>query len=457
MNTSPTHQNASPAAITSARRPEDLLAYMPYALGYWPEDSLLLASATESHLGPCLRIDLPSREEHLPEWASALPEVVPALTADPRIRRVFVAAFTACPDLDAHRQNGAVPQSEATGDFACTSPVAMALSLAGTVCAEHGMDPTETWVVDRSRRRWGSLLYGEAPFDRENAWQRRDPVPEADRVWGALGHPRDEAGDITVRYRGDTESILSSPLATALTFAGHTVRDRVDAVMDDPRLPGSWPLSSALEPDAVQSLRQGFSSPPSRRNPERMLRVEVLDALVERLAAVFEDAGNVREAALRCTAGLTAEDCSEIGAWLRAPAGLCAMLACAVRGPEASRHVWDESRSGDMARPDGTVSDFVSFFTGGSVGGVDPDRIRGLRVALNAAEYLADHETADRAMAANAFLSWCLGLNSQAEEYLQRVRTPGGSPFANILRSVMAQRPLPEWLNGPWDAGHRPK
>ncbi|NYE94025.1 hypothetical protein FHU41_000246 [Psychromicrobium silvestre] len=59
----------------SINSPEDLLGYLPHALGYWPECSLMVLGLKGKQAGASLRLDLPDRhgsEEECLHYASQL-------------------------------------------------------------------------------------------------------------------------------------------------------------------------------------------------------------------------------------------------------------------------------------------------------------------------------------------------------------------------------------------------
>lgn len=76
------------------------------------------------------------------------------------------------------------------------------------------------------------------------------------------------------------------------------------------------------------------------------------------------------------------------------------------------------------------------------------ERIRSLRVVLNAVEHLEVGPVVDDVHVANAYLSWFMGLSSQAGRYLDAVRTQRARSAATRLRVSMNERPLPLWLAG---------
>ncbi|WP_129360925.1 DUF4192 family protein [Rothia uropygioeca] len=427
---------------TAAKDPEDVLAYMPYALGYWPQESLLLASASESYLGPCLRIDLPTSLSTVPEWTAALPPVVETLAFRTENKRVFAAAFTghtASLEVTAPRDGSAV---EASSYFVCGRVVMAALAQAMAVSSRFGLRGETTWVVDRAHDRWGTLL----PFDdtveassahRIDSVDPRRPAREVVAVPGPAW---------PVLRGGNIRTILASPLGAALVFQGHVVRDAGTAVMDDRRLPGFWELASVLGASAAASMRRQFDEVVSHERSHGCPGIYEVSRLIGRLAAQFERKRDARAAAVECTKTLSAGECVAVAAWMDKPIGIYVLLTCAAAGPGAARRLTDRTAGGAHADTASDMSDGVALMTGRREEEISVPRVQALRVLLNAVEQLGTTEMSDCASVANAYVSWFFGLNSQAGRYLQRVRTYPGKAHAALLHAVMDNRPLPRWL-----------
>ena len=83
-------------AVTTVRDSGELLAMIPYVLGFTPEDSLVVAAllGPRKRLGPCLRADLPTTADEAVTQARYLLSVIGSHGFDP----VILVAFTADPE-----------------------------------------------------------------------------------------------------------------------------------------------------------------------------------------------------------------------------------------------------------------------------------------------------------------------------------------------------------------------
>lgn len=425
---------------TPAREPEDILAYMVYALGYWPEESLMLVSATDTELRGCARMDLPSHPEQLLEWADGLHRIVETLVSSPATTRVFAAVFTSGSGLDL----SAAEETDATSPTRPGVPRhaegVSAMMVALRRCADLGVSREGLWVVDRAHGSWGSVVEGFGPLP---GIQGEDSVRPDERSAGATGQwwP--------ILYGGETSAILESPLGAALAFRGLVVRESEVAVMDDRRLPGRWALASAIGDQAAASLKMRY-----RGVRDRGRQADDADHLVrravDRLTSFFDAPQDVRSAAYSATAALRAEDCASAARWLErsvGPSDLLSSVLLDVGRAEQNAGPRDAlalRRGPAMA----TSEDEAALMRGERDTPPPVERIRALRVVLNAVEHLEAGPVVDDAHVANACLSWFMGLSSQAGRYLDVVRTQRARAAAVRLRVAMNERPLPMWLAG---------
>ncbi|WP_129659142.1 hypothetical protein [Rothia uropygialis] len=427
---------------TGAKRPEDVLAYMPYALGYWPQESLLLASASKSYLGPCLRIDLPASLSEVPEWAAALPPVAETLAFRAENERVYAAAFTGHTGSLEVTVPGEGAAVEASSYFVCGRAVMAALAQAMAVSSRLGLRAETAWVVDRAHDRWGTVL----PFDDAVEASSTHRIDSEDPGCSAPGAVTVPGPALPVLRGGNIRTILASPLGTALVFQGHVVRDAGTAVMDDRRLPGLWGLATVLGASAAESMRRQFDEIVRHERNHGCPDVYEVSRLIGRLAAQFEGQKDARAAAAECTKTLSAGECAAVAAWMDKPIGIYVLLTCAADGPGAARRLTDRAAEITHADTASVMSDGVALMTGRREEEISVPRVQALRVLLNAVEQLGTAEVSDCASVANAYVSWFLGLNTQAGRYLQRVRTHPGKAHAVLLHAVMDNRPLPRWL-----------
>ena len=459
-----------PAVLsTPAGSAEDVLAYMVHTLGYWPDGSLVIASAAGGCLGPCLRLDLPDGVDSPAAWAAELPAVLGSLADWAPEKRVtaFFAAFTGAPGplggsgtvrlsgggrREAERAGGGEGRPPADGPVRTPPSAAEGRALLGLVCAARaalhaGLEPADLWVVDRERDRWGWL---------------RAPDPQ-------------EAGG-TVRSGGSIDAILASPVGTAMTAEGNALRERSTAVRDDPRLGGPFRAAELLGTEEAARLicairsegeprpgvglwaetaarAEGPSRSPADASPRADppadgRRLPCLVEAVRHLEAVlraYGEEGLRRQGrpARSAVERLEAAGLARTAPLLRDDVGLEAALLCAAGGPSLA-----ESRA-------------ALVLTGGTPQAEDPgervlrgleeeppadSRWAGLRLVLTLLGEANGEPAESRAAVGNAHVSWFLGLSSQAQLYLRLVRDPRAATASAVLRVRMAQRPLPRWL-----------
>jgi hypothetical protein len=453
---------------TPAGSAEDVLAYMVHTLGYWPDGSLVIASAAGGCLGPCLRLDLPDGAGSPGAWTAELPAVLGSLAAWAPGERVtaFFAAFTgAAGPLDGAgavrlREEGARRGAVRTGegkppaeDPARTPPSAAdGRALLGLVCAARaalhaGLEPADLWIVDRERDRWSWL---------------RAPGP------GEGGGP--------VRPGGSIDAILASPVGAAMTAEGNALRERSTAVRDDPRLGGPFRAAELLGTEGAARLISAIRAEGEPR-PGVALRAETaartdgpsrssagawssagspadgrglprLAEAVRRLEAVlriFGEEGLRREERPVSSAvgRLEAAGLARTAPLLRDEAGLEAALLCAAGGPPLAESRAALVLAGGTPRA-GDPGERV--LRGLEEEPPDDSRWAGLRLVLTLLGEAAGEPAESLAAVGNAHVSWFLGLSSQAQLYLRLVRDPRAAPASAVLRARMAQQPLPRWL-----------
>lgn len=227
------------------------------------------------------------------------------------------------------------------------------------------------------------------------------------------------------------------------------MRESEVAVMDDRRLPGRWALASAIGDQAAASLKMRYRGVRDRGRPADDADHLVRRA-VDRLTSFFDAPQDVRSAAYSATAALRAEDCASAARWLErsvGPSDLLSSVLLDVGRAEQNAGLRDAlalRRGPAMA----TSEDEAALMRGERDTPPPVERIRALRVVLNAVEHLEAGPVVDDAHVANACLSWFMGLSSQAGRYLDVVRTQRARAAAVRLRVAMKERPLPMWLAG---------
>jgi hypothetical protein len=90
--TGATDEQCEPPVLT-LRRPADLVAMIPYVVGFTPHDSLVVVAlqGERRRFGPCLRVDLAHDDADAEVQASYLTDVI----ASHRFRRVVLVAYSA--------------------------------------------------------------------------------------------------------------------------------------------------------------------------------------------------------------------------------------------------------------------------------------------------------------------------------------------------------------------------
>ncbi len=106
------HEFSSPA-----RNSADVAAYAMHQLGYWPNECLMIVTATDKHLGPVLRIDLPEPEEVpvqalLDNTLSYLPQSLPRAEKLTRYFLLFSGTHTHQRQRQLSTLNSEVPTTE---------------------------------------------------------------------------------------------------------------------------------------------------------------------------------------------------------------------------------------------------------------------------------------------------------------------------------------------------------
>jgi hypothetical protein len=92
--------DATPASITTLRDPGDVVAMVPYVLGFTPVDSLVMVALVgqRKRFGACLRLDLP----HDPSDGPAVARYLVSVAVAHRFRTVLLVAFTADAERASH-------------------------------------------------------------------------------------------------------------------------------------------------------------------------------------------------------------------------------------------------------------------------------------------------------------------------------------------------------------------
>ncbi|WP_336856200.1 DUF4192 family protein [Sinomonas albida] len=118
------------------REPEDLLGYIPHAMGEWPSESLVAVTVGSGTVGVTVRVDLPPRDGDLAAYAEA---VCGYLSTDPLADGAVLVVYTAQPWAEVANppRHGLVTELQAA-------------------LARAGLPVLDAWLV--GERHWRSML-----------------------------------------------------------------------------------------------------------------------------------------------------------------------------------------------------------------------------------------------------------------------------------------------------------
>lgn len=219
--------------VVSVASPEDVLAYVPHFLGYWPQHSLVVLALRGKQLGASLRLDLPDRSASFPEQIRYARNVAGHLSVDGRADGALLAVYAGIDWRDA-----ADPGYDRL--MFC-----LAQSLASA-----GLPVREAWWVGETR--WRDYLCRDAsccPFD---------------------GH--------------SLKTVLNSALSAELVFRGSCYEPDLAAAME---LPETTPARRAAGRAAFEAARVGV--------PSGQPDAAELDRALRHWDAALSTAGSVRD------------------------------------------------------------------------------------------------------------------------------------------------------------------
>ena len=426
-----------PLKATSA---EDLLSYAIYVLGYWPQESLVVISAEEKQLGPCLRMDLPESDEEWLLWIRGLEDLCAQLQRQRRWSQVFLAVFTAGTrslDLTEDQTEGV---TLCDGFLAAQIPGRALIEAAGQARA-GGFEVRSLWLVDKAADRWGELEIVPPDAEEESEDIGVVLVPE-EAPGGVPGHPW------LIASEGTAVQIGSSSVSTALVVDGH-VLDRTGPQAERQNggqidLVGICGTLKAAE--ISQRLREHLAL--HRRDP---LREEAYAGVIEAADRGVEQLG---QGSSSCRRGeptcedLTILDLEDMARWavfLQGTVGLTLVLMTAGCGPRTARAFLDRllRRERGMA---GAAQEGMEFFLGTARRWPDRERLRALRILFGLLNDAGEPCDAAAASTALGFANWYLGNNSQAHDCAVRAEGLGAGYGLQVLLSLRQQRPLPRWF-----------
>jgi hypothetical protein len=422
----------APADPITIRSAEDILAYVPHALGEWPEESLVAVGLGDGRLGPTLRIDLPARPKGAPVRPAALRRfsdtVADYLTHDALVGAVLTL-YT--------RSAWPVPQSP---------PHREVVDAVAARLAEAGVPVLEAWVV--GAEHWRTVTCADTaccPWPGDSVAALRTGRIGAEMVYRGSSYGA-----------GLPETARPEPPPAAVAAA-------LEAYVEDP---GRWwdPLvfTAALAAwDEVLSESRVPDPARVRLLAATLMRPALRDAV---LVASAADAGTAWRGT-GATQGLRAEQVQVAPPAL--PGGVPAAEAAAAldswsegpgageRGSVPSAGRAPRTVQGASALP-GSSREFGLILMGCTSAAPAWDRIARLeRVALGVAQ-MEEPELRAPALAVLAWVQWARGRGGRCLAFLERaLSTDPGYRLALLLRGLVEQGELAGWARSRDTAWHR--
>lgn len=410
-----------PLAVRTA---EDILAYIPHALGEWPQESLVAVCLADGHLGPTLRIDLPRRRG--PSALGRFSDTVAGYVAHDRPAGAVLAVYTRTPWTDPRR----APHQEVVDALIAR-------------LAEEGVPVLEVWAV--GPEHWRTTTCTDVlccPWPGASVESLRDSRIEAEMV-----------------YRGS--SYAPVPDLPEGTVPRASVSAALEACFQDPeRWWDPYEFTAAL---AVWDEVLSEADPP---DPDRLrllaatlLRPALRDAVMVAAAADAATAwrGSSATAILR-TEPVDGHPTTRFqGIPPALPGGVPAAEAA------AALDCWSEATPPAQADGAGTgPRDAVSGFEFGLVlmgcTGTAPSwaRIARLeRVAMSLAR-MEEPEVRAPALSILAWVQWARGRGGRCVAFLERALSADPDyRLAQLLLGLVQQGELPGWSRSGATAWHR--
>jgi len=392
----------------TARGPEDILAYIPHAIGFWPRDSLVCLTAESGRIGATLRVDLPNRRlqgDALLEYARA---VLGYLEHDLSSDSTFVAVFQEGPVDTLRAERGEL------------------MALLAWVLSQAGRPLQELWLVGSDG--WnGSACRNSSCF--------LDGIPGAVSCQSARPHSLD--------------LIRDSRLAAELVYQGSAVRQHPGAGSRGPspqtrggvppqgsrtgRGPAlGAPVSGDLdEPALLEALQRWepvldgsvtWAGLPDAREREMLGRVLEVPFLRD---AVYVSAGS---------------------SWLTAFQG--GLAAGSVLDDPSAATAEATTAAEDGSGPDGRLRLFGEVMVAESGAGPDWSRMNRFAAALEEIVHDSEKDPPSSVLASLAWVEWCRGRGTHASALLDRaLAAEPGHRLAGLLSRVILNGGLSGWAS----------
>ena len=415
----------------TVRSPEDILAYIPYALGEWPSESLVAVSIGRGRLGPVLRIGLPSPGgSGLGRYAGIVGDYV---CSDSEGEGVVLALYTDAPWTAVGRP-----------------PHSQLLAAVGESLDGSGLPVLDAWIVGPTH--WRTVLCSDltcCPWPGKTVDELRTGRIGAEMV-----------------YRGNAYGPVEIPEPRQGLLSPAALSAELQRYRDDP---GRWwdPLAFTAALAAWDEVLDGaVAATPDRLRllAVTLARPALRDAVI---VAAATDAGTAWQGS-RATAGLRAAPSSgqlpalpggvdraraatALAAWRQAsqPSQDWDIAGVDPRGPEVGGPRTESGRAGMEAA-------FGAVLLGQTAGTPDWGRIeRFERICRRLAE-MEEPEVRAPALSLLAWVQWARGRGGRSMRYLERALCADPDyRLAQLLKRFLDHGELAGWARR-GDAAWRP-
>lgn len=405
--------SASPDEPLAIRTAEDILAYIPHALGEWPHESLVAVCLAAGRLGPTLRIDLPGRrgQPSLRRFADTVADYV----AHAAPVGVVLAVYTGREWADPARP----PHSDVVDAVAAR-------------LAEAEVPVLEVWIVGPEHWRTATCTDTSCcPWPGASIESLRASRVEAEMV-----------------YRGSSYGLQDLPETRAVEAPPAAVAAALDAYLQDPeRWWDPWAFSAALAA-WDESLSEAGEPGPARL---RLLATTLVRPAL-RDAVLVASAADAATAWRGSAATATLRNGSSDGTPPALPGGVPQAEAA------AAIDFWAECAALNTDGPSETSSAFEFGLVLMGCTGVAPawDRIARLeRVAMGLAR-MEEPEVRAPALSMLAWIQWARGRGGRSLKFLERaLATDPDYRLALLLRRLVEHGELSGWARDRATAWHR--
>ncbi|WP_171041262.1 DUF4192 family protein [Sinomonas susongensis] len=394
------------------REPDDLLGYIPHALGEWPEESLVAVTVGAGSVGVSVRVDLPGPLEQA-ALARFAETVCSHLASDPLADSAVLAVYSAAE----WRKLDDPPHGETV--------TALQLAL-----GDLGIPVLDAWLV--GERTWRSMLC-----------ERAECCP-----WP--GQP--------------IESITASRVGAELVYRGSSFgpgapSERLGASPEGLESPSRWGRledcpDAWWDPCTFSAALAAWDETLSTGRMPHHERLRLLAASLLRPA--LRDAAVVAAALGGASAWQGSRAIGVLDPW---PAGSCGNLPALAGGlgaAEAGQRVrgWEE-----RPEPGGDVDaalEFGAVILGRARNRPQWERIDRLERIMRVLVEREEPEIRAPALAVLGWIFWARGRGSKASGFLRRaLSTAPGYRFADLLSRVVDGGEVAGWARSPETAWRR--